>query len=136
MHFKEWLHKNETAGDSWFDPTAEPVARIYARYNGSAIDGIMLPNELPIDHARQEKAKEQLYNKLKNMHKKYRDSDKVTGDIWNQMEKNYLKKKPKLPRPQEFKDAPDQYTTVGWDSVGEPDTGQRTFFKSLPMYRI
>lgn len=136
MKFKEWLTKNETAGDSWGVPTAEPVGRLYARYGGSAISGIMLPDSLPVDHMRQAAARADLERKLKKIQTKYKSSDtKNLEGIYPAMEKQYQKSKSKLPRPQEFKDAPDQYTTAGWDSVGEPDTEQRAFFKALPMYR-
>jgi hypothetical protein len=137
MNFKEWLAKNETAGDSWGVPTAQPVARLYARYGGSAISGIMLPDSLPVDHMRQAAARADLERKLKKIQTKYKSSDNLEN-IYPAMEKQYQKLKSKLPRPQEFKDAPDQYTTAGWDSVGsnvDQDQASPAVFKALPMYR-
>ena len=140
MQFKDWLKIQETAGDSWLTPTAQPVARIYANYYGSALDGVLLPNHLPVDHKRQKEARESLQNKLNTILKnknKYKNSDADHGDLWDAFDKQYKKERPRLPRPQDYDDAPDQYVTADFMVDGEPDWGTINSgkFKPMPYYR-
>ena len=141
MHFKEWLNLQEIAVDSWGTPTAQPVARIYANYGGSALDGVLLPNSLPVDHRKQANVKELLQKQLKKFEKRnaansgnYKSSD-GQGDLWAAFSQQYKKLRPRLPRPQNYNDAPDQYTTSGFDAIGTPDTGQKTTFRPLTFFR-
>lgn len=148
MQFKEWLLKMETAGDSWLTPTAQPVARIYAKYYGSAIDGILLPDSLPVDHKRQEEARTLMKRSLAAMKKRkqknkkrdtgnYKTSDADHGDLWTAFDKQYQKLRPRLPRPQNYNDAPEQYLTKGFDPNGGPDWGtiDSGKFHPMPFYR-
>jgi hypothetical protein len=147
MHFKEWLLQNETAGDSWIDPTAQPIQWLLrAQINGAPLQGVMNLSDYPPGSIR-DPYKADLLAKLTNYFKRHKkdkkddikfhhanESLKSSDTVHEKLVKWYMKMKPKMPRPQEFKDAPDQYTTAGWDAVGEPDTGQRANFKVLPSY--
>jgi hypothetical protein len=146
MQFKEWLKQNETAGDSWIDPTAQPIQWLLrAQINGAPLQGVFNMDEFPPGSVKNPAAAD-LLAKLAKYYKRnkkdfskmnfrttsegYKDSDTVHQKLL----KYYMKNRQKLPRPQEFKDAPDQYTTAGYDDVGAPDTGQRATFKVLPHY--
>ena len=64
----------------------------------------------------------------------YKSSD-GQGDLWAAFSQQYKKLRPRLPRPQNYNDAPDQYTTSGFDAIGTPDTGQKTTFRPLTFFR-
>jgi hypothetical protein len=142
MQFKEWLQQNETAGDSWFDPTAQPIQWLLrAQINGAPLPGVIDLADFPPGSIKNPYLNDLLAKLARYAKKKGNYSpDKINyrykneSAIQQKLLKYYLKFKPKTPRPPEFKDGPDTYTNAGWDAVGEPDTGQRATFKVLPHY--
>ena len=147
MQFKEWLLKQETAGDSWGVPTAQPVLwMLRAHPEGAPLQGVMNLEDFPPGSIKNpfkaslSKRLERYYKKNKTKNDKQLDMHSEVfirqpkDTVYMRLLKYFLKYRDKLPRPQEFKDAPDQYTTAGYDDVGAPDTGQRAYFKVLPHY--
>lgn len=147
MHFKEWLTQNETAGDSWIDPTGQPIQWLLrAQINGAPLQGVINLSDYPPGSLR-DPLKDELLAKLTNYFKRHKkqkkdgikfqhtsESLRSSDTVHEKLLKWYLKTKPKMPPAKLRGDSPDQETTQGFDDVGEPDTGQRAYFKVLPNY--
>ena len=145
MQFKDWLLKQETAGDSWGTPTAQPVLWLLrAQPEGAPLQGVFDLKDFPPGSIKNPFV-QSLIKRLKKYYMKNKQPDEIQfqaeafirkrkDTVHLKMLKYFNKYRDKLPPAKLRGDSPDQETTQGFDDVGEPDTGQKANFKVLPSY--